>query len=214
MPAFTDLTGLAGIAFALAALLIAFPGIRELSRPRLAALGTVTVVLVLIPFGTLPLAAVVRGATGDLSITTLLLLGSGVLRRLTGRSPADPRARLALLGLVAVAALFLYPMALGVGMWDPYRLGYRSPALFGGLLIVALAAWFSRFDAIVLGLALAILAWAVRAYESNNLWDYLLDPLVSFYALGVLARRGADQVLRRFRNTPVGNVAVDHLPKT
>lgn len=194
MPAFTDLTGLAGIAFALAALLIAFPGIRELSRPRLAALGTVTVVLVLIPFGTLPLAAVVRGATGDLSITTLVLLGHAILRRATGWPPVDRGAQLALLGGVALAALALYPMALGVGLVDPYRLGYGSPWLLGILFAVALAAWVGRLHLVASCIALAILAWTVGWYESNNLWDYLLDPLVSFYALGCVALRGANRI--------------------
>jgi len=32
----------------------------------------------------------------------------------------------------------------------------------------------------------AALAYLAGAYESRNLWDYLIDPLVSFYALARL----------------------------
>ena len=106
----------------------------------------------------------------------------------------DRRARFVLLAFVSATALFLYPMALGLGLFDPYRLGYGSPWLMGTLFAAALAAWFSRLDLIATCLALATLAWTVRWYESNNVWDYLLDPLVSFYALGYVARCGANRV--------------------
>ena len=208
MPTSTDVTGLAGIAVALAAALLALPGVRRLARPRLTALLAAVVILVLAPLGTLPVAACVRGATGDLSITTLVLLGSVVLRWVTGWPPVDQRARFSLLGCISIAALALYPMALGVGLFDPYRLGYGSPWLLGALFAAALAAWFRRLDLIAICIALAVLAWTVRWYESNNLWDYLLDPLVSFYAVSVLARRGANRILRSFRGLRRGAAPV------
>jgi hypothetical protein len=194
MPAYTDVTGLAGIALALAALFAASPGRGRLGRRRLAWLLLAVAIVVLLPLGTLSLAAGVRGATGDLSITTLVLLGHAILRRATGWPPVDRGAQLALLGGVALAALVLYPMALGVGLVDPYRLGYGSPWLLGILFAVALAAWVGRLHLVASCIALAILAWTVGWYESNNLWDYLLDPLVSFYALGCVALRGANRI--------------------
>jgi hypothetical protein len=197
MPAATDLTGLAGIALALTAVPLALPAVRHLSRLRLAGLLAAVAFLVLAPLGPLPVVIVVRGATGDLSITTLVLLGGAILRGLTGWPPVDPRSRWVLLSLVAVAALALYPMALGLGMYDPYRLGYASPWLLGGALAVALAAWFRRLDHVALCLALATLAWTMRWHESTNLWDYLIDPLVSLYALGALAVLAAKQLPRR-----------------
>ena len=47
-------------------------------------------------------------------------------------------------------------------------------------------------------MALAVLAYAVGWYESNNLWDYLVDPLVAIYSLSALVvratrRRGTTQ---------------------
>ena len=189
-PAYTDITGLAGIAVALAATPLAIPGVRRISRPRLAALLAAAAILVSIPFGGLSVAAGVRGAFGDLSLTTLVLLGSAIVSTFTGWPCVDHRGRLVLVAFISVAALALYPMALGVGMFDPYRLGYGSPWLLSAFFAVALAAWFGRLHLIALCLALATLAWTLRWYESTNVWDYLLDPLVSFYALGSLVCRG------------------------
>ena len=116
------------------------------------------------------------------------------IRRLTATAKEENGGRFALLAAVAAAALALYPMALGLGLFDPYRLGYGSPWLLGGLFAVALAAWLGRVEVLAVCIALATLAWSVGWYDSTNLWDYLLDPLVSFYALGTLAIRGAKRV--------------------
>ena len=199
LPLSTDVTGLAGIAVTLAAPILAVPGVRRLARPWRALLLTVAGLLVLLPLGTLPLAVAGRGVTGDLSITTLVLVGTFLLRNLTGKPAADSRARFALLAFVSIAALALYPLALGIGMFDPYRLGFGSPWLLGALFAAAIAAWWRRLDGISLCIALATLAWSVRWYESTNLWDYLLDPLVSFFALGYCAVRGAKWILQRFQ---------------
>jgi hypothetical protein len=190
LPTATDLTGLAGIALALSAAALAGPGVRRLSRRRRAAVLAAVAAVSLIPIAPLPVAVLIRGVTGDLSVTTLVLLGSAILRSLTGWPPVNGRARLALLGAITVTALALYPMALGVGFFDPYRLGYGSPWLVGGLLVAALAAWAGRLDSVAVCVALATLAWSLRWYESTNLWDYLLDPLVSCHALGSLAVHG------------------------
>lgn len=181
---FTDLTGLASVAIAMAA--SAFFVLNRLLHGQLSTRhGTILVgtmfVLMLIPFSGMPLAAYPRGVTGDLSITTLVLLGCVLLK--PGFSVADAQSHRALLLLIALAAFLLYPMALGVGAFDPYRLGYSDPLFVTALLLMTLAAWFLKFDLIVLSILLATLAWACGWYESDNLWDYLLDPFVSVYAL-------------------------------
>ena len=204
-PTYTDVTGLAGIAVALAATPLAIPSVRQMRRPRLAVLLAVVAMVVLIPFGTLSVAMGVRGIFGDLSITTLVLLGSAMVRALTGWPPVDRRARFAVIAFVSAGALALYPMALGVGMFDPYRLGYGSPWLLSAFFVAALAAWLGRLNPVALCLALAIFAWTLRWYESTNVWDYLLDPLVSFYALGNLVCRGAS----RFASSRRGATTLD-----
>lgn len=196
---FSDLTGLAGNALAIATACLLLPGVARLGRRRLGWGFLAVFVAVLIPFHGLPLAAYLRGAIGDLSIPSWMLLFGAVRGRLrrpqtTGESSPssgreEARGTLALLALIVLAALALYPMALGWGSFDPYGFGYGNPWFLSALLAGALAAAFLRATAPAVAVAVAVLAWAIGWYESTNLWDYLLDPLVAIYAVGALARR-------------------------
>ena len=184
MPNFTDLTGLAGVAVAAAAAVSLLPGTAKLARSRLAVLQAAVFVLMVVPFGGMPAAAYLRGMTGDLSITTLVLLSCAMLSPRKGC--AADRQRQVLLSLVAPAALVFYPMALGAEAYDPYRLGYGTVQFVAVLLLLALAAWLRGYAMIVLCIALAALGWASGWYESGNLWDYLIDPFVAIYALAAI----------------------------
>jgi hypothetical protein len=189
----SDITGLAGIALAITALVLRLPVAARLQSGLQAWLAGAILVALAIPFGGMSGAEYVRGITGDLSIATLALLLPLVLPRTNGRAPSRAKTlsefNLTLL-LLACAAVALYPMALGIGMFDPYRLGFGNLWFIAGLLFMASAAWIRQYTLIALGLSLAVLAWSVGWYESNNIWNYLLDPWVSIYALGVLIKRG------------------------
>ncbi len=128
---------------------------------------------------------------GDLSVTTVVLLLLGLLRPVVGADEADSTGRPALQALVAAFGLVLYPASLGLGPVDPYRLGYGDPWFLGGLLALALAAASRRMTLVTACLALAVLAWALGAYESRNLWDYLVDPLVAAWGAGAVLSRAA-----------------------
>ncbi len=110
-------------------------------------------------------------------------LSAACIAQLTGRRLVGQRDLRALVWLVAAAAVFLYPFALGLTPFDPYALGYGSVGLVTALLLVTLAAWYARLNLVVLVVIAAALAYLAGAYESRNLWDYLIDPLVSMYAL-------------------------------
>ncbi len=209
MMLFTDLTGLLSGAIAAAALGMMFMPTRTSPRHRRWA-GGVLFIALLLPWEGEPLAIYPRGVFGDLSITSTVLLllaaanlGGLSVSRLTKGRPA-------LLGIIALSALVFYPMALGVGMLDPYRFGYASLTFI--VMVSAVAAWglWTRRYLIAAVIALAMLAWSVGWYESNNLWDYLLDPLVALYAAGVLVKRGVIHLLRTKNNsaTARGNDAV------
>jgi hypothetical protein len=184
MPNITDLTGLAGVALATAAAVRLLPGIGKLAKWRLALLQSAVFVLILIPFEAMPVVAYLRGMTGDLSITTLVLLCSTMLRPWCGTAQAGQR--FALLGLIAITSIVFYPMALGVGAYDPYQLGYGNWPFVVVLLFLALASWLRGYLIITLCIALATLAWAVGWYESDNLWDYLIDPFAAIYGLAAI----------------------------
>lgn len=186
MMAWADVTGLAGMAFALAVLIVPFAATRVTGRAVLLYIA-VCMALALAPFDGLAVAAYLRGFFGDLSVASLLLLALALRKRIViGNDDAD---RTGLLVLIGLAALALYPFALGIGLFDPYRLGFGNLAFLGGLSALALLAWVRQQALIALYLALAVLAWTAGWGESSNLWDYLLDPWVSFYALGALIKR-------------------------
>jgi hypothetical protein len=157
-------------------------------RARYAVMLAATVA-VFVPIGDLSIAAYVRGVTGDLSVTTLVLAGAACFTQVTGRTLIGHRDKQALCWLLALAAAFLYPFALGWTPFDPYALGFGSVEFITALLLITLAAWVARLNLIVLVVAAAVLAYLVDAYESRNLWDYLIDPLVSVYALVRLLTR-------------------------
>ena len=140
---FVDATGLLGNAMVIAAFASRVPGLSGLGLGARRAVVAAVLVLALVPLGSgLPLAGYLRGATGDLSITSLLLLTLYLLRY-KGTSRLPPQAsggRDALLALVVLTAVVLYPMALGWGSFDPYRLGYGSYGMLAVLLLLALAA--------------------------------------------------------------------------
>ena len=162
-----------------------------LRRQRLSVRARIAVMLaagltVFVPFGELSVAGYVRGVTGDVSMTTLILAGAACIEQLTGRALIGRRDRQGLLWLVAGGAAFLYPFALGLTYFDPYALGYGSAAFVTALLLATLAAWYARLNLIVLVVIAAALADLGGAYESQNLWDYLIDPLVALYAMAWL----------------------------
>lgn len=168
------------------------------------ALVTAAVVAVLVPLGDLSIAGWVRGATGDLSAATLALAGNAIFTRLTGRTLFERRERNALVWLVAGAALFLYPFALGWTPFDPYALGYGSIALVALLLAVTLAAWRMGLKLVMVVVLAGALACLAGLYESRNLWDTLIDPLASAYAIGALLSCGARKLVsQRRQRAPV-----------
>ncbi len=142
--------------------------------------------LLFLPIQGMALAAYARGIGGELSATTLLLLSSAVAALAFGPKLHDRRELQTLAGFVLAAALFLYPMALGLGTFDPYALGYpdRVRALLFPLAPVALFAWFRGRFLVLLSVVVALAAYRFELLESRNLWDYLLDPWLALYLAG------------------------------
>jgi len=130
----------------------------------------------------LPLAAYVRGFTGELSITSMLLLWTAYF------SPKEIHVPVVMKAWIAVVAIAFYPLALGVSMLDPYAWGYGSITLLAAVIATALIAWIAGSNRIAIILAVAILAWAAGWHESANLWDYILDPFLGLWAIGSLIR--------------------------
>ena len=181
----TDLSALLGITLAIIALLVRVPRVQAFPlRQRIAVLGA-AIVLVSIPLWGLSLAGVVRGITGDLSISTLVLLALALLRKLSGCVLMEEANRLLMLRAIAIAAVLFYPLALGFTAFDPYRLGYGNLWFMAGLLLLAVWSVLRYSTFLALCIALAVAAWSAGWYESPNIWDYLLDPWLAIYAIVV-----------------------------
>jgi hypothetical protein len=124
-----------------------------------------------------------RSVLGDLSVLTLLVFAGITGRRLWNKALLAPATRAALLLSVAVVGVVFYPMALGVGPVDPYRLGFAPMAMVAVLCLTSLLAWLRGARALGVIILLPLLAYNLHLLESDNLWDYLLDPLLVIYAL-------------------------------
>ena len=147
----------------------------------------------------LPLLAYVRGITSDLSVTLVALACLGAFRRWWGLPAVAEREKTALYAVIALAALFLYPMALGWGDWDSYRSGWGGWDLWTALLIVSSLAWLAGLRLLPALAGLALFGWSAGLMETNNLWDYLIDPWLASAALFRCLGSGTQLLQYRFR---------------
>lgn len=212
LPPLTDLVALLGIDLVLCA-----AGLRLLTARRGVAWWTKWVVLACFlllwfPVGSahLPLLAYVRGISSDLSMSLVALGCLGLSHRLFRVPVMARQERMALNVSIAVAALFLYPLALGWGNWDAYRLGWGTWELWSILLTLSLVFWTKGLRTVPLLIGLAVLAWSVGLMESNNLWDYLIDPWLVVAVLFHCIKVCTQTLLLRFRR--VRPPAVHPLP--
>ena len=200
MIALTDAFALFGWALALCAAALCLPRFWRFESFWTNSLLLAFFIALLVPmFGAgLPLAAFFRGISGDLSITLLALSVWSLCHRLIDVAAINKREFETLMVTISTAALILYPNALGLGNWDAYRVGWGSwwflLILFG---LCGVSAWLGMrvLPAII---ALALLAWSSGLMESGNLWDYLMDPWLSVYALGFVFIKCWQSSFRRF----------------
>ena len=136
----------------------------------------------------LPIVAYIRGISSDLSVTLVVLCCWSLCHRAYGLAAISQREQTAVMLAVAGAALFMYPLALGWGNWDAYRLGWGNTLEAWGMWLALLAlcfvCWVKNLQVLPVLITLALLAWTLGLMESGNLWDYLLDPWLSVFALG------------------------------
>lgn len=200
----TSVIGLASCAFVAAAALLAMLPITR--RPPVVQAGAALacIALMLIPIDGLIIAGYVRGVIGDPSVTTMILFWCLMTRRLTGREIFDERNLVATMGLVLFGAVFLYPMAMGFGPWDPYALGFASWPFILTLLLIALLAWWRYLYLPLLCIVLGMVAFAVGLFEATNLWNYLIDPIAVMLAAGWAIERGLRFAFNRYSAREVG----------
>jgi hypothetical protein len=141
--------------------------------------------LSLIQINDLSIAHYLAGLFGNLSITSVVLLGSYLVYRCTGNTvhPTITSDLLRINLIIAITALIFYPSALGAINQDLYAEGYYpvvlGPIMFAVFTLAIVRNWY--YLAAIIGVVFA--AYGLGVLESDNLWDYLMDPLLSIYCL-------------------------------
>ncbi|MDQ7005526.1 MAG: hypothetical protein Q9N67_11675 [Ghiorsea sp.] len=124
-----------------------------------------------------------RGLTGDLSIISTVWLGLAMYHIMTSQCLFAQGERKLLTWAVAGVGLVFYPLTLGMGNMDPYVWGYANGYMLAAVLGLSLFAFVRGYVVLASMLMLSVLAWIMGLLQSNNLWDYLLDPFIFFLAL-------------------------------
>ena len=151
-----------------------------------AGLALFSVGIVATPVAGMPLARWLAGVVDHWSVPSIALLTSAFIQRLFGIELLQRQDRQAAWLFGALAGLLLYPLALGWGPFDPYSLGWHFGPLFVSVAVLAsvLILRGNRFGVL---LVLAIAAWHLRAVESGNYWDCLIDPFYFLVSAGSLS---------------------------
>lgn len=199
MPPFADLFALLGIDLVLCAGYLRLFD-RSMSHRRARWMAAAVFALLWLPVGAaqLPLLAYVRGVTSDFSITLIALAGLSVMGQWLERPLVSSHEKRAMQGVLAGTAIVLYPLALGLGDWDPYRLGWGSWEMLLGLLVISVLCWARGARWLAMLVALALLCWSADVMPSGNLWDYLLDPWLAIAALWCVAKAGLSLLWTRW----------------
>ncbi len=153
-------------------------------------------ICVAIPLEGLPLARWLISVNANFSIPLTALVFDRIWERSLGHPLMDEKARKAAWLFGLGAGILLYPMALGLGRFDPYGLGFGSGRLLVPLLLITLLLLHGRngFGAVMVA---SVLAYNLRLLESSNLWDYLLDPLLVVSAAIHHATRWKEKIRAR-----------------
>jgi hypothetical protein len=212
LPPLADLLALLGIDLVLcAAGLQLLAGQRSVPKSKKWVVA-ICFVLAWLPVGAahLPLLAYIRGITADLSTTLVALACMGLCRHLFGFPVIASQEKTVLNGVIAVAAVFLYPLALGWGDWDIYCHGWGSFGMLGVLLALSLGCWINGLRLVPVLIGLALLAWNAGLMESTNLWDCLLDPWLAIAALFQSFKVVAQKLTCRFMQAKAAFQTLPH----
>lgn len=169
--------------------------------------GTAAAAVLMFPWCGHPLPFWIRTLMANFSVPLAGLLAVAVSGRVSGRSLFSTADWNAAWVFGAFAAVALYPSALGLGPrnFDAYALGWpwlfwgESVVLFAGVAVAAAALLWrgNRFGVLLL---LALLAYSAGFQESENLWDYVLDPVFAAAALAGSLRGGIRRLFLKNRD--------------
>lgn len=164
-------------------------------RPTLI-LGFISAFITVTPVGGLPLARWMISFNANFSISLTAILFYKVTEISFGVKLLDKNALLTCWVFSLTAGVILYPMALGLGRFDPYQAGWGFSWLFVVVcgVTILLLIMKNRFAIVLIA---AILAHNLRLLESTNFWDYLVDPFMVLVSCIVLSSRFLRKLSKR-----------------
>lgn len=152
-----------------------------------------------VPIGGLYLFQYLLTVAGHISITSMIMLGCSLVRRLTGKDAFVEGERGLLLAAIFIAGLAVYAATFELTQFNIYQFGFGSLTFAVLLMASALVLLYTGRKAFALIIATSVLAYNLHLLPSSNLWDHLLDPLLWFYALGGLAWNAIRNTIDRRR---------------
>ena len=167
-----------------------FPSKRLPIRVLIAVCGGVTIFITVatkigpMSIGPTTVGEYFLGTFGPVSAASLVIIGGYLHKKIIGEKYQTSHALLLCLTVVGVV---FYPLTFGLSNFDPYELGYRGFSIPGLMFAIVMIGWVTRSIDVLCWIALAALLYAFGAYDSNNLWDYLIFPIDPIYAIVVLA---------------------------
>jgi MFS family permease len=149
-------------------------------------LAIISGIIAFLPVGGLPLARWLIGINANFSFPLVAVVFNKAWEHASGSRLLDRQASMAswLFGLFS--GLVLYPMALGLGGFDSYAFGWGFSWLFVILAMVTIAFLLikNRFAAVLMA---CILGYDLNLLESQNLWDYVVDPFFVLFSFAALS---------------------------
>ncbi len=136
------------------------------------------------------LAQIMRGALGDLSITTSLVLLFWLYARLSERISINPMNKY-IAWVIFLMGCTLYASSLGFIGVDVYSYGYllKSPVIvLVSYAVIQLILWhFNKVFAFIW--LVAMISFILKLQGSINLWDYLFDPVLWFISFCTIVNK-------------------------
>jgi MFS family permease len=155
-------------------------------RRLTAILAIMSGIIAFVPLEGLPLARWLIGIQANFSFPLIAVVFNKAWEHASGSRLLDRRASMASWVFGLFSGIALYPMALGLGDFDPYAFGWGFSWLFVSLAILTIALLFikNRFAAVLMA---CILGYDLNLLESQNLWDYVVDPFFVLFSFAALS---------------------------
>lgn len=197
------IVGWLGVFLVLAVLASILFDLRKRRWPARSAVIAGSAILPLVPIFGLSISQYFLTIVGHLSITSMVLLGIALIGRLTDGSLLGRNERTMIYAAITAGSLLIFPATFGLVQFNGYQLGFGSITFTVGLAALALIFALSNRNIAFLSIAICVLGFELHLLESNNLWDYLFDPLLAIYSVTALIWRAGKALHEKRKPTEV-----------